>query len=93
MDSIKFKIRCSAIGKIMTEPRSKKDKETGELSETAKSYCKEWLLENLFNRQNFQGSKYTEKGIEVEQQSIDFLVDNGFLFLAEKTRCVRQINT
>lgn len=81
---IDFKIRCSAIGKIMGDPKLKKDKEAGNLSETAKSYCKEYVLEKLFNRRNFGGNKYTEKGIVVEQQSIDFLIDNGFLFIAEK---------
>lgn len=68
-----FKIRCSAIGKIMTEPRTKAAKEAGELSETAKSYCELWLKEQLYQRQKEFVSKYTAKGNEAEQSSIDYL--------------------
>ena len=38
-----FKIRCSAIGKIMTDPRSKSEA----LSETTKTYCRQWLTEKV----------------------------------------------
>ena len=45
-----FKIRCSSIGKIMGQPRSKAAKEAGELSETAKTYCRDWIMEQLYDR-------------------------------------------
>lgn len=57
-----------------------------ELSETAKTYCKDWLKNFLFGRRKEFSSKQTEKGTTVEQESIDFLVDNGFLFAAEKNK-------
>jgi hypothetical protein len=38
MELPKFKIRASALSQLMTEPKLKKDKESGELSATAKSY-------------------------------------------------------
>ena len=38
-----FKIRCSAIGKIMTNPRSK----TETLSKTTKTYLEEWSKEQI----------------------------------------------
>jgi len=77
-----FKIRASGAGQIMGKPRLKKDNENGKLSETAKSYCKLWIKEQLYNRKKEFSNKYTEKGIEVEEKSIDFLSENldlGFL--------------
>lgn len=64
-----FYIRCSAIGRIMTEPRNKNE----ELSETAKSYCKEWLTEQIYNKKKEIQNKYLTKGIECEQLGIDRL--------------------
>lgn len=73
-----FKIRCSAIGKIMTNPRGNKEG----LSETTKSYCDMWLKEQLYNRKYEFTSKYTDKGIIVEDNSIDFIAHMmGFGFL------------
>ena len=68
-----FKIRCSQIGQIMTDPRLVKAKESGELSETTKSYCKLWLKEQLYGRKKEFSSKYTAKGNEVESDSIQFV--------------------
>ena len=74
-----FKIRCSAIGKIMGEPKLKADKEAGELSQTAKSYCEDWLKEQLYGVRKEFSSKYTQKGNECEDNSIDFIADQlGF---------------
>jgi hypothetical protein len=39
-----FKIRCSAIGQIMTNPRSN----TEVLSETTKTYCQNWVKEQIY---------------------------------------------
>lgn len=63
-----FKIRCSAIGKIMTNSRTK-----GELSKTAQGYCKDWLKGQIFKRQRHISTKYTEKGNIMEDNSIDFI--------------------
>ena len=73
-----FKIRCSAIGKIMTNPREK-----GRLlSATAESYCDLWLKEQIFNRKKSFSSKHTEKGQIVEDNSIDFIAEQlGYGFL------------
>jgi len=63
-----FKAHCSAIGKIMTNPRSKSDK----LSATCISYVEDWMKEQLYDRRiNFR-SKYTAKGNDCEENSIDF---------------------
>lgn len=77
-----FKIRCSAIGQIMTDPKSVKDKENGVLSKGAQSYCDSWLMEQLYCRKQSFASKYTEKGNIVEDESIDFAADMlGYPFL------------
>lgn len=70
-----FKIRCSEIGKIMTEPKNKIDKEKGNLSQTAKAYCDKWLLEQLYNREKEFSSKYTEKGNIVEDNGLDLIAE------------------
>jgi hypothetical protein len=78
-----FKIRCSAIGQIMTEPRSKSET----LSQTAKTYCETWLKEKIYMRFKEFSSKYTIKGIEVEQEAIKFIaqyLNLGLVFKNEE---------
>lgn len=78
-----FKIRCSAIGKIMTNAR-KKDEILGA---TSKSYCKTWLKEQIYDRRKEFSSKYTEKGLIMEDNSIDFVAEQlglGMLLKNEK---------
>lgn len=43
------------------------------LQDGAKTYCKNWLKEQLYARSIEFSSKYTEKGIECEQQGIELL--------------------
>ena len=71
-----FLINCSQIGKIMSEPRSKKDKEAGLLSKTAQSYCKDWVKEQIYSRRKEFTSKYTDKGNIMEDHSIDIISDH-----------------
>jgi len=66
-----FKIRCSAIGKIMTNSR-KKDETLGA---TAKSYCKGWVKEQIYARKIEFSNKYTQKGLIVEDNSLDFIAE------------------
>lgn len=70
----KFKIRCSAIGKIMTEPKTKAEKEAGILSKTCLAYVHEWIKEQpeFYGRRNSFSNKYTIKGNECEAESIEF---------------------
>lgn len=61
-----IKIRCSRLGDIMSTPRSK-----GELiSATAKTYMQELYLENKYGIKKEFWSRYTDKGIQVEKDSI-----------------------
>ena len=64
-----MKIRCSSLPKIMTSPRTK-----GEvLSETAKSEMIKIAKEDFYGYSSQMTNKYVEKGIEVEDKSIELL--------------------
>lgn len=78
-----FKIRCSAIGQIMTDPRSKSDL----LSKSAMTYCENWLTEQIYGRRKTIQSKQMLKGILVEDAAIDLIaemMDYGMLFKNEQ---------
>lgn len=63
-----MKIRSSAIGKIMASPRNK-----GEvLSETAKTYIQDLFKENELGIAREFWSRYTDKGLQMEDEAIDF---------------------
>lgn len=73
-----FKIRCSAIGQIMTEPRSKSEK----LSQTCITYLEQWVKEQLYNTKKQINSKYLTKGNEVEIEAIEYYAEvNKFGFV------------
>src|SRR5690625_1543229 len=61
-----LKIRCSAIGKIMTNPRSKKEW----LSKACTSYLCELYVKNAYGREQDIQTKYTKKGTQVEEDSL-----------------------
>ena len=63
-----MKIRCSAIGKLMSTPRTK-----GEiLSETAKTYIQDLFKEKELGISREFWSRYTDKGLQMEDEAIDF---------------------
>ena len=62
--------RCSSIGKLMTEPKSKSE---GPLSVGAKTYIRELAQQEIFGVEFEFSSKETQKGIEVEDLSIALL--------------------
>jgi len=68
MESKQFKIRCSAIGDIMANSRTKDP-----LSKGAKTYVKHWLKEKIYGYEKEWSNKYVAKGHEVEQDSLDFV--------------------
>lgn len=113
---MQFKIRASAIGKIMTGQIGLTDKQQVKfeayqerangngkpltpnmmtefeqmktindhpsLPQTAKSYVELWLKERLYQSRKEINSKYTQKGHETEDDSIDFVcekMDLGFI--------------
>ena len=77
----KFKIRASKCSEILTNDRSGKG-----MGETAKTYCKEWLIGQLYGKKKEVQSKYLERGIISEQDAIDFVAnyfDYGILLKNE----------
>ena len=78
-----MKIRCSAIGKIMTSPKTK-----GELlSQTTKTYLQELAIEEVYGIRKEFSSRYTDKGNEVEDLSIALcndVLDLGFIYKNEE---------
>ena len=79
-------IRCSSLPKIMTAPRSKSEV----LSETAKSYIKQQAKEDFYGYSTELDNKYVNKGIMVEEQSIQLLNDYGF---TDYSKHVGRVNT
>jgi hypothetical protein len=68
MREVKF--RCSAIGKLMTEPKTLKE---GPLSVGAKTWIRELVAQELFGVDFEFSSRETQKGIECEGESIALL--------------------
>tara|TARA_R110000803_G_scaffold43674_3_gene92971 strand:+ start:619 stop:1239 length:621 start_codon:yes stop_codon:yes gene_type:complete len=62
-----MKIRCSALGGIMTNPKKKTEK----LSAGCKTFIKDLVKEELFGYKSKIESKYLTKGTDVEDASID----------------------
>lgn len=78
-----FKIRCSEIGIIMTNPRSKSET----LSDTTKGYCEDWIKEQVYGVRKSIKSKYLEKGVSVEDLAIDYYAEEmglGFVLKNEE---------
>ena len=65
-----MKFRCSSIGKLMTEPKTKIE---GPLSVAAKTYIRELAAQEIFSVDFTVSSKSIEKGIECESDSIELL--------------------
>jgi hypothetical protein len=79
-----FKIRASASGKVMTNPRAK----TELISETTKTYVKEWLTEHIYGIRKEIKNKYLSKGLKMEDTAIDKAIewlDLPFAMKNEKT--------
>ena len=57
--------RCSSLGYIMTESRTK-----GDLSETTKTHLIDVYVANKYGRQDDIQNRYIEKGLAVEEDSI-----------------------
>jgi hypothetical protein len=74
-----------AQGKRLKELEYKRD--NPQLSGTVKGYCRDWLKSIIYGRRIEFTSKYTEKGLIMEDESIDFLSEQlglGLLFKNEQ---------
>ena len=90
--------RCSSLGKLMTDPRTKSET----LSETAKSYIQDLFKERELGIYKEFSSRYTYKGLEMEDEAIqfasevlnwDFVVKNEVRFNNEWLTGEPDINT
>lgn len=93
-----YKTRCSAIGLIMKNPKSKKEK----LSQTTKSHIKEIIIQDKFQKYKEINSKYLKKGNDVELDGIalcnsvmnlEFLYKNHDSFEDEWIKGTPDVNT
>jgi hypothetical protein len=66
MDFLKTLFRCSSLGHIMTDPRSKSET----LSETCKTHLIDVYVANRYGRRDDIQNKYITKGLAVEEDSI-----------------------
>lgn len=74
-------IHPSSLGKIMTEPTAAAKKAGDVLSQGAKTYLKMLAKEHVYGFKDRNESKYTQKGIDVEEESIalfNLLYDTDF---------------
>ncbi|WP_432481629.1 hypothetical protein [Moraxella sp. ZY200743] len=78
-------IRCSSLDDLMTKPRS-----GGGLSATAKGVIEKLAIESRFATPILFGNKYTKKGIECENDSIELF--NTVFFKNLKKNDVRLSN-
>lgn len=74
--------RCSSLGKIMTEPRTKAE---GPLSVGAKTYIRSLASQDIFGVEHEVSSKQMDKGIQCEPDSIALFNRVRGLNLAKNT--------
>lgn len=67
--------RCSQLGKLMTQPKTKADKENGLLSETTKSYIEEIWLKNNYGYDEVVLTDEMLKGLLCEQDAMQLVQD------------------
>jgi hypothetical protein len=73
IDWSKYKMRCSALYVLFTEPKSVEDKKNGELSGTAKEFLNKVYIQEKWGRRKEVMTKQMKKGILVEDGIIDIL--------------------
>lgn len=77
-----IRIRPHALGKIMSDAKSKKD---SDLSVGAMTYCRELAKQHVYGYAPSINSKYLDKGLIVEQQSIDLYNEVYFCNIKKNT--------
>ena len=83
IDFSDYKFRCSALGNLMVNPRSKSEL----VSETTKSYLLEVYIAEQFKREREIESKYLDKGNYAEEDSLTLVTKQlDRLFVKNKDR-------
>lgn len=65
--------RCSRLGDLMTDPKTKEAKAAGELSETAKKFVQDIWLEREYGYRERVTTKEMKKGLLCEQDSMSLV--------------------
>lgn len=73
IDFSTIKIHCSSLSKLLTEPKSKTDREAGNLSATAKSHLIEVYAHKMYDFKKELDNKFIKKGNAVEAEAISEL--------------------
>lgn len=73
VDFSNYKFHPSGLKMLMTQPRSKSDRENGVLSETTKSYLQELWIKEVFGREKVVSTPAMKKGTSVETDSLELL--------------------
>lgn len=68
-----WRCRCSSLGALMTEPKTKEAKEAGDLSETAKTMLVKEFIRERYGRKKELENKYITKGTKVEEDGITII--------------------
>ena len=84
IDELKSKLKLTdKQSETLKELEAKRDAPP-QLSEGAKTYCKLWLKEQLYDKKKEFSNKYTRKGWQMEDNAIDFISEQlGYGFLAK----------
>ena len=72
-DFSNYKFRSSQIYRLLTQPKTKKDKEAGKLSATTEGYLLELAIEAVYDRKKEIESDAMSKGVDQEQSAIELL--------------------
>lgn len=87
MDFGKVLIRCSSLGCLFTEPKSKADKDAGNLSQTAKTHLIEVYAREIWGVEKDLLTKQMKKGVDAEAAAISLLsVVDGCIYEKNHTR-------
>lgn len=74
VDFSNYKFRCSGLKHLMTEPKTKAEREAGGLSQTTKTYLMDIYIKEVFGRERPEViSGATTKGTIVESDSLDLV--------------------
>lgn len=69
MNFDQYKFRCSELGYLLTDPRSKSEP----LSETSKTYLKEIYIKVVYGREKLITNKYMQKGVACESDTLELV--------------------
>lgn len=79
---LKLKKKIEELTKEL--PELEKVKDVIILSDTAKTYCQNWVKEQIYKKRRQNSNKYTEKGLIMEDNSLDFVAEQLDIFMILK---------